>query len=330
MSETDVLVLGAGISGLLCAKKLQDAGLKVRVVDKGRGVGGRMATRRQADARFDHGAQFFTVRDARFQEFVDQWTSAGVIREWFRHSPEDSNPNGYPRYCGLNGMTDVPKHLAAELDVLCGERITELSRDIDFWVATSESGASLVARYLVLTAPLPQALTLLDTSGLDYAGDDKDALRRMRYAKGLTTMAILDGPSALPEKGFMKVVQSPLASITDNLLKGISPDVSAITIHADADFAEQHWDSPDETRGPIMLEAAEPWLGSPVREYRCHRWGFTTPLNPWHEMHYTNSAMKLTLAGDAFGGARVEGAALSGIIAAEAVLQNCGMNLRRS
>lgn len=321
MSATDVLVLGAGISGLLCATQLQQAGLSVQVVDKGRGVGGRMSTRRQAEARFDHGAQFFTVRDARFQAYVEQWLAAGIIREWFRHAPEDSNPHGYPRYCGIHGMSDVPRHLAAGLEVSSGERITELSRDVDCWVATAESGASWVARHLVVTAPLPQALMLLDTSGLDYAGSDKDALRRMRYAKGITTMAILDGPSALPEKGFIKIVQSPLASITDNRSKGISQDVSAVTIHSDATFAEQHWDSPDTTRGPLMLAAAGPWLGSPVREYHCHRWGFTTPLNPWHAKHFTNTALRLTLAGDAFGGARVEGAALSGLAAADAVLQ---------
>lgn len=328
MSETDILVVGAGISGLICAQRLQQAGLKVRVVDKGRGVGGRMATRRQGEARFDHGAQFFTVRDARFQNYVDQWLSAGVIREWFRHSPEDSNPNGYPRYCGIEGMTDAPKHLAAALDVVCGECLIEVSRDIDCWVATSASGAKFAARYLVITSPLPQALALLDTTGLDYAGADKAALRRMRYAKGLTTMAILDGPSALPGEGFVKVLESPLSWISDNRIKGISPDVSAITIHSDATFAEAHWDSEDTHRGPLMLAAAEPWLGSPVLEYHCHRWGMTTPLNPWHQKHYSNAALQLSLAGDAFGGARVEGAALSGIEVADVVLQNWGMKSR--
>lgn len=328
MSETDILVVGAGISGLLCARRLQEAGLTVRVVDKGRGVGGRMATRRQGEARFDHGAQFFTVRDARFQKYVDQWLSAGVIREWFRHSPEDSNPKGYPRYCGIEGMTDAPKHLAANLDVVCSERLIEVSRDIDCWVATSASGSTFAARYLVITAPLPQALLLLDTSGVDYAGADKAALQRMRYAKGLTTMAILDGPSALPEKGFVKVLRSPLSWISDNRMKGISPHVSAITIHSDAEFAEDHWDSEDTRRGPLMLAAAEPWLGSPVLEYRCHRWGMTTPLNPWHQKHYSNAALQLSLAGDAFGGARVEGAALSGIEVGDAVLQNWGIKSR--
>jgi len=66
MSKYDVLVIGAGISGLLCATQLQAAGLSTLVLDKGRGVGGRMATRRIGDTTFDHGAQFFTVRDARF------------------------------------------------------------------------------------------------------------------------------------------------------------------------------------------------------------------------------------------------------------------------
>ncbi|MEO0509224.1 MAG: FAD-dependent oxidoreductase [Verrucomicrobiota bacterium] len=330
MNHADVLIIGAGISGLLCATELQRAGLTVRVVDKGRGFGGRMATRRMGAGRFDHGAQFFTVRDSRLQAYVSEWISSGVIKEWFRHSPEDTNPDGYSRYCGLNGMTDVPKHLAAGLDTVRGERIIELSRNIDTWVATAESGALFTAHYLVVSAPLPQALALLDTTGLTYAGEDETALRRVRYAKGLATLALLDGPSALEGKGFAKVLDSPLAWVADNQTKGISPDVCAVTIHADAAFAEKHWDSADELRGPIMLDAAKSYLGSRVIEYSCHRWGFTTPLNPWHEKQFTNQALRLTLAGDAFGGARVEGAALSGIEAAQAVYQNCGISLRGS
>ena len=155
MSASDVLIIGAGISGLLCATELQRSGLNVRIVEKGRGFGGRMSTRRMAGGRLDHGAQFFTVRDKRFQAYVDGWLGAGIIREWFRHSPHDSNPNGYPRYCGVKGMTDVPKHLAASLQVERSEQINELSRETDAWVARSESGALYRADYLVVTAPAP-------------------------------------------------------------------------------------------------------------------------------------------------------------------------------
>jgi predicted NAD/FAD-dependent oxidoreductase len=322
--NTDVLIIGAGISGLLCGTELRRAGLSVRVLDKGRGFGGRMASRRMSGGRLDHGAQFFTVRDPRFRSYVDEWLDAGVIKEWFRHSEEDSNPEGYPRYCGRSGMTDAPKYLAASLDVVREERIIELSRDIDVWIATSASGHVYSAANLIITIPMPQAVTLLETSGLNYGGSKEAALKQIRYAKGLATLAILDGPSGLSGAGYKRLFESPLSWIADNRMKGISPDVSAITVHADAAFSEAHWDSSDAVRGPLMLEAAKPYLESKVVEYKCHRWGFTTPINPWSENFFSNPSLRLTLAGDSFGGARVEGAAVSGIEAAGVVLQNCG------
>lgn len=320
MQPTDVLIIGAGISGLLCATELRKAGKSVSILDKGRGLGGRMATRRMAGGRLDHGAQYFTVRDPRLQAYADDWLAAGIIKEWFRHLPEDSNADGYPRYCGVTGMTDAPKHLAKDLDVCSSQQVTELTRDTDLWIARTSAGDSFLGKHLVITAPLPQAMNLLDTTGLRYANGSADALRAVRYERGLATLAILDGPSGLIEPGGIKIHEAPLTWIGDNQQKGISPNVSAITIQADADFADQHWDSPDEVRGAQMLEAAAPYLKAKVVEFRCHRWGFTTPINPWPEPYFQNAGLQLTLAGDSFGGARVEGAALSGIEAAAAVL----------
>jgi predicted NAD/FAD-dependent oxidoreductase len=320
MSTTDVIIIGAGISGLLCATELAKAGKRVRVLDKGRGVGGRMSTRRMAGGRLDHGAQFFTVRDARLQAYVDQWLEAGVIKEWFKHAAEDSNPKGYPRYCGINGMTDVAKHLSQNLEIQNSEQVVELFRDMDQWVVRTQGGHQYLAGHLVITAPLPQALALLDTTGLSYADHELSAMRAVTYDKGLATLAILDGPSGLPDPGGMKLKNAPLSWIADNQMKGISKDVSAITLHADAAFAAKHWDSPDEERGQLMLDAAADLLKANVVEFNCHRWGFTLPVNPMPEPCFHNQGLKLTLAGDAFGGPRVEGAALSGIEAAGAVL----------
>ena len=320
MKPTDVLIIGAGISGLFCATELRKAGKSVRLLDKGRGFGGRMATRRMAGGRLDHGAQFFTVRDSRLQSYADEWLKAGVIKEWFRHLPEDSNDEGYSRYCGLTGMTDVPKYLAQELDVERSQQVTELSRDTNLWIARTEKGDRFLAEELIIAAPLPQALNLLDMTGLRYANGDTDALRAVRYERGLATLAILDGPSGIPEPGGIKIHEGCLSWIGDNQQKGISPGVSAVTIHANAAFAEAHWDSPNDLRGPLMLEAAAAHLKANVVEYNCHRWGFTTPVNPWHEPYYRNAGLRLTLAGDAFGGPRIEGAALSGIEAAKALL----------
>lgn len=279
-----------------------------------------MATRRMGGGRLDHGAQYFTVRDARFQKYVDSWLEAGVVKEWFRKLPEDTNPAGHPRYCGVSGMTDAPKYLARELEVHNSQQVTELSRDTDLWIVRTAVGESFLAKHLVITAPLPQALNLLDTTGLRYANGDTEALRAVRYERGLATMVILDGPSGLPHPGGTKVHDGVLTWIADNQQKGISPSVSAVTLHANHEFSDKHWDSRDDERGPLMIDAAKAFLNSNVVEYSCHRWGFTKPANPWPGTYYKNAGLQLTLAGDSFGGVRIEGAALSGIEAAAAVL----------
>ena len=79
--HADILIIGAGLAGLSAANALQAAGHDVLVVDKGRGLGGRLAGRRIDNASFDHGAQFMTTRDPKFVEQVSQWIEAGVAEE---------------------------------------------------------------------------------------------------------------------------------------------------------------------------------------------------------------------------------------------------------
>ncbi len=78
--NTDVLIVGAGLAGLMAANALQNQGRQVTVVDKGRSVGGRLATRRMGPGRADYGAQFFTVRTETFQSWVDRWVPASLVR----------------------------------------------------------------------------------------------------------------------------------------------------------------------------------------------------------------------------------------------------------
>ena len=315
MNTTDVIIIGAGISGLICATELKRSGVSVQVLDKGRGVGGRMSTRHMEGARLDHGAQFFTVRESTFQNYVDKWLRAGVIKEWFRKAPYDSNPEGYPRYCGIRGMADVPAYLAKSLDVHCSEVVNAVKYESNAWQVFTQSEKVYRSRYLVITVPLPQALALLDTSGLNYAGEALDELRSIRYKRGLTTLAILKGPSGLSGDGFVQLDDGPITWLADNQIKGIS-ELPCVTIQSSPEFADVHWDSPNEVRGPLMIEAIANHLKSSVNTYVCHRWGFALSENRYKKPCFYNLEYNLTLAGDAFSGGRVEGAALSGIEAA--------------
>jgi predicted NAD/FAD-dependent oxidoreductase len=92
-----VIIVGAGLSGLVAARELQGAGVEVTVVDKGRSPGGRLATRRIGAATLDHGAQFFTVRTPAFQHRVDDWLDRGLVAVWTQgFDSGDGHPDTSP------------------------------------------------------------------------------------------------------------------------------------------------------------------------------------------------------------------------------------------
>ncbi len=315
------LVIGAGISGLLIARLLHDAGRTVQVLEKGRGCGGRMATRRAENGRFDHGAQYFTVRDSRLQTWTDTWLARGIARQWFETlEPDNEASEAHPRYVGANGISDIPKSIAEGVDLRTSSRAFRLDRKNELWTVHTGDGVRHQADNLILTAPVPQALDLLGDKTNEFLGEAENRLRAIRYAKSLAVLAVLDGPSGIPNQGALPVGTAPLTWLGDNQLKGIS-ERPAITLHSDAAWAEKHWDSPDEIRVPPLLSAARPFLGSTILSWTCHRWGYAFPESTFGRPFFHNPSCRLTMAGDGFGGPRIEGAALSGIEAGNFLLQ---------
>lgn len=311
------LVIGAGISGLVAATVLQRNGIAVTVLEKSRGVGGRMATRRLGEARLDHGAQYFTVRDTAFHAWVTGWAKAGLAVEWFRQFPEERDQSGHIRWRGKGGMTDIPKALAAELDVRLEETVTRLHYEPRQWTATCASGRTYTARFLLLTAPTPQSVALFDTAGLTMPGKKREFLGHIQYDPCLTVLALLDRPSALPARGAVREPGDPLEWIADNQNKGISA-VPALTLHSTGDYARAHWEAPDGERVPPLLEAARPWIGeAQVTEWTCHRWRYSKVITPQEGGFCLSRRYNVMFTGDGFGGPRVEGAALAGLRAAE-------------
>ena len=142
----DVLIIGAGLCGVTAARSLTTGEKKQswKLIDKSKSVGGRMATRRVEDARFDHGAQFFTVRSAAFKAEVDNWLKQRICKEWVRGFGEGQD-DGHPRYVGTNGMNQLVKEFAAPLpqkNIALNEKIIDVELIDGFIASTSESVAS--------------------------------------------------------------------------------------------------------------------------------------------------------------------------------------------
>jgi hypothetical protein len=77
-----VIVVGAGIAGISCARALAEAGVAVLVLERGRQPGGRLASAECAGRPVDTGASYFTVSDDRFEKVVRDWQRRGLARPW--------------------------------------------------------------------------------------------------------------------------------------------------------------------------------------------------------------------------------------------------------
>ena len=295
-------IIGAGLSGLIAARELASAGHQTVVYEKARGVGGRLATRRVGMARFDHGAQFFTVRGDAFRAVVDEAIEADVVAEWCRGFGEQ---DGYPRYRGAEGMTSLAKWLADGLDIRLGTRIEDLR--------------SLSADAFVISAPIPQALELLANSAMAVAPALQENLREVRYNRSIAGMFVLDRPSAIElPGGEQHSLPTAYSFVADNYLKGVSK-IPAITMHMSNDWSVEHWDTSTAELEQAMRGHVKPLLGeATISEISLHKWRYAGPQNPWPDpcciVHVDPAVV---LCGDAFAGPKVEGAFNSGLAAAK-------------
>lgn len=299
----NIVVIGAGIAGLSAARVLSASGARLVVLEKSRGVGGRMATKRVGEAVFDTGAQFFTAREDGFTAEVQRWASAGKAELW---------PGSLQRWIGRGGMTAVAKHLAEGLEVERERKVTAARRHgSGYWELDIENEGMTRAERLILTAPMPQSLTLLEAGGVSLPEALKQELCGVSYRPCLAALLVLDGASAVPAEG-VAPTEGPLRWVADNAIKGLCRP-AAVTLHANPEFSAREYGRPEAEVLEQLTAAAKPWLGGrKVTSAALHRWRYSEPVGSLSRPFVWVPELSLGFAGDAFLGGRVEAAALSG------------------
>ncbi|MCY3780204.1 MAG: FAD-dependent oxidoreductase [Chloroflexi bacterium] len=323
----EVLVVGAGMSGLMAARTLQGRGITVRLVESGRSVGGRLATRRVGDGGLaDHGAQFFTVRGESLQEHVDEWLGLDLVYVWGTGWSDGSTKrtagDGHPRYATRGGMNKLAKHLAKGLDITLDRLVSNVGPTANGWMLTDSENGTHEATGLILTPPMPETLALLSRSGVDLHHEDLADLRRIRFGPCLCGIHEIDGDVDLPEPGAVQNFQTEIYWVADNEAKGISQR-TIITSHANAKFSRQNWDASEDDIVRELESAVLPYLGpgAKITHTQVKKWRYSVPLTTYpHECLLARDLPPLVFAGDAFGGrGRVEGAFMSGVAAGHAM-----------
>ena len=255
------------------------------------------------------------------------WLAAGAAKEWARGFAEAAGEraeDGHPRYRGSEGMTSIPKHLARGLDVQTGERVVRVEPGGGGWEVACESGLRVAGAALLLTAPVPQSLCLVESGGYALPDSARRRLREISYDPCLALMALLDGPTGVPEPGGMQIKGEPLDWIGDNRRKGIS-QAPAVTIHAGPRWSRAHFEDDEAEITRSLLALAGDQLGTDLEpittDTSLARWRYSwvTETHP-ESCLITSASPPLLFCGDAFGQAKVEGAALSGLAAADLLL----------
>lgn len=330
---TTILIVGAGVAGLTAARELRAEGLDVTVIDKGHRIGGRIATRTIGSATFDHGAQFFTTKGPWFRQQVDRWVADGVAKTWFHGSPDrdaPSDPDGYPRFRGTPTMRRLAEHLADGSDIRLGTVVELVRATARGWRLTTRMrdgtpGPTVDGDALVLTAPVPQTLTMLDAGAVALQPETRAVLEQVAYEPCIAVLAVPTGRPALPARGAIRLPDGPIGWLTDNVTTGASA-TPAVTIHASGAFSSDRYDRPDAEVGPQIVSLAREQLGTDATCVHVHRWRYSSPIGRADEDDLLDqtSGQPLVVAGDAMTGGRIEGAAISGHAAARRLLTVLG------
>lgn len=302
MSMSDYIIIGAGLSGLNTAKKIKELNLgSCLILEKSRGVGGRMATRRAFETRFDHGAQFYRVK-VDIKEQHQQWKKADASHHWFTSVMGE-------HWCAKSGMTTLAKELGAGLDIQLQKLIHTISYDNHIWTLTSDQGESWKCHHLIITAPLPQIIQIIERSNLTSGliSEEFNELRDITYTKALVALVTLEKEINLNEFGYEEYQSGDFFSIADQKTKGVSA-IPALTITMSPEFSDQNFEQADDISLDTILQKFK--IKYPVAKVihsELKKWRYCRPLKTYKSL-FIKAAPQFYCIGDAFGGSSLLGA----------------------
>ena len=311
-----VAIIGAGIAGLSCARTLTQAGIDVRLFEKSRGVSGRMSTRRAEGWECDHGAQYFTATDSRFEEEVFRWVEAGVARRWLPRlsviggARSAAKAAETARYVGEPRMTSPAVWLAESLNVSLNTTINALVRKQDQWqLSSAESGLiDGTFDWVVLAIPAPQAKVLLR----DHQTGWEEQLDSVEMLPCWTIMVQTDG-STDPGFDAAFVNGGPLAWVARNNSKPGRQGAETWVLQATDEWSRLHLEEQPETVEAELVAAFRALTGLSVVSRKSHRWRYSRSKSPLPEVELIDFSQSIAACGDWAGGDKVQGAWLSGL-----------------
>lgn len=302
-----IVIIGSGMAGLACARRLAEAGHAPVVLDKGRGIGGRVATRRVGDLQFDHGAQYVNAHGAGFAAALHSLGDS--VAGW-------QDGTGRTHNVGVPGMSAIPKALGAGLDIRQNAQVARVVQDDDGWALHLDTDTMRAAR-VVVTVPAPQVAGLLGAKHPLVA-----TLAPVRLAPCLTLMAAVTAPAPFIAR---QDADDPLAWIAQDSAKPSRPQSAAALWVAQSGeaFSRAYLEESPTQITARMLPLLCDRLGvtaDRVTHASAHCWRYARVTQALGQPFLRSRDATLYLGGDWCIGPRVEAAWTSGTAIADDIL----------
>lgn len=325
MAIKRIAIIGAGLSGLTAARKLQEGSLDVRVFEKSSDCGGRMSTLNSSNFSFDFGASFFTAKNQSFQEVVNDWSSRGLAALWDREFAIIGKRNTIfekekvARYVGTPAMSSIINFLSKGISVALEKEIVSIERWDNVWKLKSQEGPLEEEFDAVLMAvPPAQAISIL--------GQNRDQFSELQELKMLpcwVIMAAFNNRLDLPYDAAF-VHDSKLSFIARHSSKPGREDSENWILHGSPEWTLGHFDLDPKLVSDHLVRTVFKETGLPYQTpswSRAHRWRYALAANPLSQEFFWSRENQLGICGDWCNGSRVEDAYLSGRGLAEKILE---------
>lgn len=314
-----IAIIGAGLSGLSTANALAAYGHGVRVFDKARGPGGRLASRRSPEGAVDLGAPCFTARSDAFKASVAQWLEAGVVAPWpvapwtrKADGQLTAYPATHPRYAACPRMSALTRYLANECELTLSTRITSIEQTADeHWLVSDDHVRHGPFGHIILAVPAPQARALLPADNVELLSQCDSVTLAPSWHAHYRLEAPLDVPwDAL----FLEDDTLYWASRQES--KPGRECASTLRLIATPEWSQQHLElAPEDVAHRLKTAFTEMNITpSPVfKTAGAHRWRFAQATHPLPQTSSLwNTQYTLALCGDWCAGNNVEAAWLAG------------------
>jgi predicted NAD/FAD-dependent oxidoreductase len=309
-----IAIIGAGLAGLSAAHFLKDKA-DITIIEKSRGVSGRLSTRRAEPYFFDHGAQYFSARTEAFQAFIEPLKEAGVIQTWNPRLAEikdrevffqDKRKDDDPHYVGVPGMNAIGKYLSRDMNVMLGVRVSKILKDGDGWILMDDAGDEIGRFDWVISAvPAAQALDILPASF-----NHRQRIESISMQGCFALMLGFDQPLDL-DFDAARVHGEDISWIANNGSKPEREGAYSLLVHSSNGWADAHMDDEREQVTEYLCGLTSELIGhniSRAAHQALHGWRYANVASHDGQTYFLDKENCLALCGDWCIEGRVEAA----------------------